>query len=253
MLVSIKGLKINWKYFGSGNPILLLHGWGGSIQSLLNLGKLLSERDLKVYLLDLPGFGKSGKPVKSFNLDDYAEVVEDFLKQLGINELFVFGHSFGGAVAIKLAVRGNIKVRKLVLCNASGIRKLKTISHPLSVIVKLGKVIKRIPILKEIYLFFRKVFYYHILGNRDYIDYEEIAGTYKKIVAEDLTPLLHKVKVPTLLIWGEKDKDTPLAYADIFHKGIKSSELKVYKNEGHGLPKSKPELIYKDIKRFLRK
>ncbi|MBN2016458.1 alpha/beta hydrolase [Candidatus Dojkabacteria bacterium] len=259
MYTSINGLKLNFEVIGKGEPILLLHGWGGSIASLSPLANRLASC-LKVILLDLPGFGKSESPQKDFCLDDYAEVLEEFLKKQGIKEVYIFGHSFGGAVAIKLAVRRNIQLKKLILCNASGIRKPAAISHQLSALPKIGKRLSKIPVVKGVYFFFRKFFYYYILHNRDYIDYQEIAGTFRKVIAEDLTPILKEVKVPTLLLWGEEDKDTPVSHAKIMKLKIEDSpelvegkvRLKIFKGIGHGLPKFRSDLLVDDIVEFLK-
>jgi pimeloyl-ACP methyl ester carboxylesterase len=276
MQTSVNGLKLNYETLGKGEPILLLHGWGGSLESLTALGTRLKAKGgdqdenqlpntqhptpniLQPILLDLPGFGKSDTPKSDFSLDDYAETVEEFLKQQGVKELYVFGHSFGGAIAIKLAVRGNIQIKKLVLCNASGIRNVQSTMYNLQ-LRNIAKKVSQWPIIKSIYPTLRKFYYYYILRNRDYIDHQEIAGTFKKVVAEDLTPILKDVKVPTLLLWGELDKDTPLEHAKIMESKIACPEhsrradcrLKIVKGIGHGLPKQRPELVAKEVHTFI--
>lgn len=247
MYTSINNLKINHEVFGNGETILLLHGWGGSLESLKVLGKRLKGKGCKVLLIDLPGFGKSDKPVRDYSLDDYAEVVEEFLRQQKVSDLYVFGHSFGGSVAIKLALRKNLKIKKLILCNSSGIRKFK--------IKGIGfiKKVFSLPGLKIIYPTLRKLFYYYILKNRDYIDYHEIVGTYKKVIEEDLTPQLKGINIPVLLLWGENDKDTPVEHAKIFKLKIADCRLKIVKGEGHGLPKFQSELVAQETDNFIEK
>lgn len=250
MQTSINDLKINYEVFGEGEPILLLHGWGGSLESLVPLGSRLKPQGYKVILLDLPGFGKSGKPSEDFSLDDYAEVVEKFLKQQNVDSLYVFGHSFGGSVAVKLVLRKNLKIKKLMLCNSSGIRTVEGLRLEAT-----GNIIKKlfsVPVLGSFYQPLRKFFYYYILKNRDYIDYQEIAGTYKKVIEEDLTPQLEDLDIPVLLIWGEKDKDTPIKHAKIFKLKIDNCRLKIIKGEGHGLPKFHPEIVAKEIVAFIK-
>ena len=102
MYTTINFLKINYEILGRGDTILLLHGWGGSLESLRVLGLKLKDVGYNVMLIDLPGFGQSDKQQKSFSLDDYADIVEEFLAKQGIRKLYVFGHSFGGSVAIKI-------------------------------------------------------------------------------------------------------------------------------------------------------
>jgi pimeloyl-ACP methyl ester carboxylesterase len=253
MYTSISSIKINYEVFGEGESILLLHGWGGSLESLRNLGSRLKDKGFRVYLLDLPGFGKSDRPKRDLSLDNYATLVEKFLKEQGVDELYVFGHSFGGRVAIKLVLRKNLKIKKLILCNSSGIRKVKSQKSKIKTEeVNFVKRVLSLPGLKVIYPTLRKFFYYYVLRNRDYIDYPEIAGTYKKVIEEDLTLYLAEIDIPVLLIWGEKDKDTPIEHANIFKLRIDNSRLKIVKGEGHGLPKFKPELVAKITATFLQ-
>ncbi len=251
MLIAINGLNINYKSIGLGKSIILLHGWGGSLESLKNLGYKIKDLGFRVILIDMPGFGKSDKPNYDFSLDDYAGIVEGIVRELKLGEVIIFGHSFGGAVAIKLAVRKNVEIKKLVLCNSSGIRSKAKIKN--QKLAAFAKNFFSLPLLRSIYPPLRKFYYYYILRNREYIDYPEIAGTFRKIVAEDVTPILRKIDIPTLLIWGEKDKDTPLEHAKTMKSEIAGCKLKIVKEEGHGLPKFKPEIVANIIKDFLEK
>ncbi|MBU0976520.1 alpha/beta hydrolase, partial [Patescibacteria group bacterium] len=188
MFTTIRSLKISYEVLGEGEPILLLHGWGGSLESMKALGSRLKDQGFKVILVDLPGFGKSDKPREAFWLEDYAQIIEEFLKQLEIENPVLFGHSFGGAISIKITTRKNVKVKKLILCNSSGIRLPKEKKQ--KVVGKVAKIVKafaRIPLLGRLYPYLRKFFYYYILGERDYIDHQEIAGTFEKVIVEDLT------------------------------------------------------------------
>lgn len=245
--MNINGLNINYEIRGDGKPLILLHGWGGSLESLKKLSYKLSAISYQLILVDLPGFGKSDKPDRAYGLDDYAGIIEGIVRELNLGKISLFGHSFGGAVAVKVVVRGNVEVEKLILCNASGIRKQIANSCEL---IALAKGLKRVPIFGALFIKLRKLYYYYILKNRDYIDHPQLRETYKKIVAEDITPLLRNVMVPTLLIWGEKDKDTPLEFGKIMNREIPDSKLEVVKAETHGLPLQKPELVSDLIEKF---
>jgi pimeloyl-ACP methyl ester carboxylesterase len=251
MDVLINNLKINYEILGKGFPILFLHGWGGSLESLEKLGGLLTKYNYKVYLLDLPGFGKSDNPKKPFSLDDYTKIVETFLKNFNIDEVCIFGHSFGGSVGVKLCIRKIIKVKKLILCNSAGIRKGISGKEERYKRISFIKKTFSLPLLNKVYPMLRKGFYLYILKERDYISYPKLSETFKLIVKEDVTPILKDVNVPTLILWGENDKITPLDHAQIFHKNIKDSKLKVINNIGHSLPKTNPELIIKEVVDFL--
>ena len=96
-------------YYFSGPPekntplIILLHGWGAESSLWRNFMEKLSLNGFTSYALDFPGFGKSSLPPKDFSLKDFAAIVKSFSPRLGLSEIILIGHSFGGRVAIKFA------------------------------------------------------------------------------------------------------------------------------------------------------
>jgi len=244
-------IEIFYHKMGEGDPIVLLHGWGGSSKSLLKLGSVLVQHGFTVFIPDLPGFGKSKAPKGDFTLDHYASVIEDMLEKLSGKQPILFGHSFGGSVAIKVAVRKRCSIKKLILCNSSGIRLPK--GRKQNVLQQISKITKKLftlPLLRSVYPSIRKAFYYYILRSRDYIDHQEIAGTFQKVVQEDITQHLPEVSVPTLLLWGRRDSSTPLAFGWIMKKSIPQARLKIF-DAGHGLPLRDPEVVAKAIVSFV--
>lgn len=253
MNIVCKGIKINYEVIGEGEQILLLHGWAGNLDSLRKLAQHLADDGFQCVLLDLPGFGKSEKPKKSLSLDDFAGIIEEFVKKKDIRNITIFGHSFGGSIAVKLVIRGNVGIKKLVLCNCAGIREPQSIK--LSFWKKLSEISKKIfspPLLNRLYSPLRKFFYYYILRERDYIDHPEIADTFKKIIKEDLTDDFLKVNIPTLILWGMLDQATPLKHARIMCERIDDCNLIIVKNAGHDLPKKKPDIVVKKMMDFLK-
>lgn len=252
MNIIIHGLTIHYEEKGYGTVIVLLHGWGGSLNSLFPLQLLLAEKGFRVISVDLPGFGESQSPGKDFSLENFAEVLELVLEKLKIKSCILFGHSFGGSIAVKIAVREKIHIEKLILCNTSGIRKykskkvkfIKTVSHGVRRIFQL-------PILNAVYPFLRKIFYYYVLRERDYIDYPELSETFITIIDEDISDDLTKIIVPVLLLWGEKDKATPVAHAKIMQRILKNSQLEIIQNVGHGLPLVQPQIVANKVGQFL--
>lgn len=253
MTFTYKNLKINYNVLGDGPSILLLHGWGGTIESLMSLQKQLAQLGYRVFNFDLPGFGNSSPPAGAFTLDDFAAVFEDFIRKKVDSEVTLFGHSFGGSVCVKIAARANVSIRALILCNSSGIRKpLGLKANLLQILSKCFKALFSLPMLRRIYPGLRKYFYYYVLRNRDYIDHQKIAETYTHIVREDITADLGNVFVPTLLLWGENDTTTPLSFAEIMHSHIPDSKIKPVPGATHGLPLHEPQLVADEISVFLR-
>ena len=95
-------MKINYEQKGSGELVVLLHGWGSNIKLFANLIDLLSVK-YTVIAMDMPGFGESDEPPSAWCVDDYVDFVADFLREIAApEEVTLLGHSFGGRVIIKI-------------------------------------------------------------------------------------------------------------------------------------------------------
>lgn len=228
--------------------ILILHGWGSSAKNWGRVKELLEKRGDRVFVPDLPGFGESPAPEKPWAIDDYVDWVKQHIDQNLTGQLYLIGHSFGGATAIKYAIKYPQGVQKLILVAAS-YRRRKTVRRlTLSITAKCFKVFSFLPF----YNLFRRAFYKFIVGKSDY---PHAAGvmkeTYLKIIQEDLTGIVSSVKIPTLIIWGEKDSATPIENALLLNKSIKNSEVAIIENGDHDLERKVPEILAEKIINFL--
>lgn len=249
--IEIQGLKLSYLVEGKGIPLLLLHGWGGSSNSLRPLGKFLARENFLVYLLDLPGFGHSQPPKRIWGTDDFAKVIWDFCQKLNLKKISLFGHSFGGRVAVQVAVHHKELVRVLVLCAPSGLLRRKSFKISFFwLLAKLGQLLFTLPPLCFFQETARKILYL-LAGERDYLKSRGVLKKiFQKVNKEDLQPLLSKIKVKTLLVWGREDKMVSPANAPIFRKEIKSSFLNLISGS-HDLPKKKPQQVAKIITKFI--
>ena len=112
-------LNVYYEKLGRGKEIILLHGWAANN----NIYKKIVDRlvsKYSVYLIDLPGFGKSIDLDKEYTLDDYVLFLKKFIETLKIDNPILIGHSFGGRIAIKFS--SLYKVNKLILVDSAGIR-----------------------------------------------------------------------------------------------------------------------------------
>lgn len=228
MKTKLNGIDVNFRF--RTNPdknkyVLLLHGWGGSLNSFRGLEEFLVSNDYSVINLDFPGFGNSELPKADFCLDDYVKMVTEMLDTLNIDKVSVVAHSFGGRVAIKLASNTQY-VNKLILVDSAGVKPRFSLSKQLKINhFRFLKWLKNHKLLK------RDLSKY---GSEDYKALpEQMKPVFVRIINEDLTPNLSKIACPTLLIWGGKDKSTPLYMAKTMHKKIKDSGLVVFKESGH--------------------
>jgi pimeloyl-ACP methyl ester carboxylesterase len=226
--IEIEGIKTNYKKSGKGKTIILLHGWGCDLHIFDNLHNLL-EQHFTVYSVDLPGFGKTDQPQTAWTIEDYSGFVGKFIELNDIDSPILLGHSFGGRISIILGAR--IQLNKIVLIGSAGVKPTRGIDYYLKVYTfKAGKhIIRLISRNDELLNKWRKTF-----GSSDY---QNTSGIMQKVfvnvVNQDLKNFMHKINVPTLLIWGENDTATPIKDARIMEKLIPNSGLVILKNCGH--------------------
>lgn len=115
--LTTKGLHLNVSICGQGSPLLLLNGLGGLIRTFDPLRNELD--DFMTITLDVPGVGKSQMPRWPFRLPRHTDVIAGMLEQLGIDQVDVFGVSWGGALAQEFALRYPSRVRRLILAATS--------------------------------------------------------------------------------------------------------------------------------------
>jgi len=246
--INLGGLSVFYQTAGSGPVVLILHGWGGSSASWSKVQEALASEGFKTVCPDLPGFGRTKAPGKTWSLDDYAMFVLEFADSLSLDDFFLVGHSFGGRISIKLSSIKPERIKKMILCGSAGLKMEKDLKT--RIVSNCVSFAKYSPFLKKLL----KRPLYHFLGSRDYVRADE---QMKKIMAfaisEDLKPLLPLISQETLLVWGDKDKLVPLKYANVFKEKIKNSQLEVVKGAGHALNLERPLVLADKISSFLKK
>jgi len=176
-------------------------------------------------------------------------------------KFILIGHSFGGRIAIKYAVKYPEKIDKLILTGAAGIRhKLNTKQRLFYILAKAGKKILRFGRLAS----YSQKILYKLAREKDYYKASpRMKEIMKNVLAEDLTPYLGKIssrggsatggKTTTLLVWGREDKTTPLSDGKIMNEKIENSELVIFDGANHSLPYQKPEEFAKVVGGFIKK
>lgn len=213
MLKKVKNININYRQFGDGEDVVLLHGWGQNIEMMAPLGNLLKD-SYRITIIDLPGFGMSSEPDYAYSVYDYVDLLEELFKELKINNPSLIGHSFGGRLSIIYASRNSVS--KLVLFGSPCIRR-ETKNYKQMILKKL----KKIKILAPFENIAKK-----IMGSTDYKNANGIMReVLVKTVNEDLTECAKKITCPTLLIWGDKDEAVPLDEAKELESLLKDGAL----------------------------
>jgi pimeloyl-ACP methyl ester carboxylesterase len=206
--------------------IVWIHGWGGSYEGMLPLANYFSDNYENI-LVDLDGFGRAAEPESPMSSSDYAEKLCAFLSTLPPKDTIVCGFSYGGRVAVHSSLLSD-NVKGIILLSAAGIPT----RHSLFWRIK-ASFIRSFRHIAEKHnsLSFLKKF---AKGSRDY---EQASAVMKKTLVmslkEDISDKAAKIKVPALLIYGEKDTATPLYMAKEYHDLIKDSALYTLPNTDH--------------------
>lgn len=228
---------------GNSETILILHGWWGSSQSWLEFWEIMSSNWFNVIIPDLPGFWNT-KLNKEFNLDDYSQVIEDFVKEKWLEDFILMWHSNGWAISINLIKRWNLKIKKLVLNNSAWIRNDRNRSFKrkiLNNVVKIFKIFKKLPWFNKL----RNLFY-RAIWSHDYLEAEKnphLKKTYLNMISSDLREEIKNIDIDTLLIRWELDNYTPVRDAYFMRDNIKKSKLCVLTWETHWIHLKNPKRL----------
>ncbi len=249
-------MQINYTVKGQGNKnIILLHGWGGSMESLSRLqDELARTSDFRIYNIEWPGFGKSPFPDgREFLFRDYTKALVEFIKSRKIDSPTLVGHSFGGKVSIDLALENPGLISNLILINSSGVKPKNTLKKALLFLpTKIIGTIFSLPGLRNIKPFIRKIYYKLIVREGDYLISEKLEKTFRDVLKVNFDDRLKEINTKTMIIWGEKDSYTPLWMGQKLSEGIKNSKLEVVKDAKHKLPLANPEIVATIIRLYLK-
>jgi pimeloyl-ACP methyl ester carboxylesterase len=227
----VKGLNINYTETGEGKTMVLLHGWGSSLQVFEKIQQYF-EPNFHVIAIDLPGFGKCEEPKEVWGVEEYTQFIEEFFRVKNISNPILAGHSYGGRISILYSSRN--PVLKLILLDSAGIKPSRSLEYYIKV-YSFKAARKTLPFLvgrskaQEITEGYRK--------KAGSTDYNNASGIMRQIlvksVNEDLKRVMPLIKAPTLLIWGENDTATPVGDGQTMEKLIPNAGLVVLKNVGH--------------------
>ena len=266
--IDVLGVPINYVDLGTDtgdeDPVVLIHGLGGQWQNWLeNIPRLALDR--RVVAMDLPGFGCTPEPAggERITIPRYAEYVNALCDQLGLGEVELVGNSMGGYIAAEVAIQFPVRVKRLVLVSAAGISSAETLEAP---ILTFGRVATAIatntasrfrqlaarPVTRHMSLALVARHPRLLKPDLAYEGFMKGAGkpgfddALRASLDYDFRERLPEVKVPTLIVWGEKDSIIPVRDADEFERLIDDSRKLVMKDTGHIPMAERPE-TFNDI------
>ncbi len=261
-LVTDQGI-IHYEAYGRGRPVLLLHGWLGSWSLWRDTIEVLGK-DFRTYAIDFWGFGESGASKDatnfSFTVDNFVQLVPQFMDRLGIVKAPLIGHSMGGTVSLNAAIRYPEKIVKVVVIGSpitgSSLNPfLKLAGYP-----AIASLLWLFPFVRN--SFVGAIGYLSanngrqarnmIMRDTTQVSMQSFFQSIGTLRQTDLRPLLGNVHVPTLGIYGRKDIIVSPRQKDALKAGVKQAEIVYYQDAGHFPMLDVPDRFIKNIRDFLQ-
>ncbi|MCW8278415.1 alpha/beta fold hydrolase [Pseudomonas sp. PCH199] len=246
--LTIKNLQLNVSIRGQGSPLLLLNGLGGLIRTFDPLRYELAG--YTTITLDVPGVGKSQTPRWPMRLPRHADLIAEMLKQLGFDQVDVFGVSWGGALAQEFTLRYPRMVRRLILAATSAgpamlvkpadildffgrsegakLRKQEGSRNSIGTLLRFG-------VVNGMLTANPRTYYYQLTA----------------LVGWTSLLRLFRLRQRTLILTGERDPLVRLYNAHILRSTIRRAELRVLQGEGHFFVVTSARRTAEAIREFL--
>ena len=233
--VEIDGLKVHYLKAGF-NPfsrIVFLHGLGGGSQVYKHTIELLAKRH-EVYALDYPSFGETQLLDRPWEVKDFANLVENFIKTLNLGHIKLIGHSAGGMISIELASRKNAKsfIKKLIIIDSAGLQKSVSdlefvfrlaFLNPVNHYFELRKNLRVKTLKLAIGNIFKQV--HRNLKWKNVNLFKSLIENWSYTIESKL----RNIKMPTIILWGTDDELFPVAHAYYMKSSIRHSKLHFFK------------------------
>ena len=230
--VTVAGCKVCIRQGGQGPTVLLLHGAGGSANKVTFATDLAAQA--RVILPDHPGWGESDIPPWLDNIHDAAFFYLDFMQALDLRNVVVVGSSLGGWLAMEIAVRSTERIASLVLSGAAGLNCPEA---------QRGDIFMWEPPQRIRNMFHDQALAERMLALPQTPEQQAIAVKNEFATARlaweprffdpNLGKWLHRIDVPTRIVWGQYDKVFPLPFGENLHRHIPGSTLTVIPDCGH--------------------
>lgn len=248
MKIIVQGLAIEYADDGAGPVVLMLHGWKDTLHTFDALAAKLVDR-YRIVRIDMPGFGESDMPDPQSRLDDYVDLVDAFIRKMNLKVDTLVGHSFGGRVIIKGIHRKVFSPRKVVLIASAGVAERNAArGGALKMVAKVGK-LATMPLPHGIRQKLRRRLYSSI--GSDYHASGRLKDIFLNVVQENLSAAAPSLTMPTLLVWGAEDTQTPLTDGDKLHHLIRGSRLETIRGATHFVHQEHPEKVAQLMSAFL--
>lgn len=248
--VELPGAEVVYAELGEGTPILFVHGlagcWRNWLENLPHFG-----RTHRAIALDLPGFGESPPPSWPIDVPAYGRLIHDFCEKLGIERLAaVVGNSLGGFAASEAAIERPSRFERLVLVSAAGISFAESRGRETTAFIQSIRATVALtgqpsawflPRRRTRHIGFGRLVNYPDRLRKELL-WEQIdpgigaagfADAARAIAGYDSRHRLPEIEIPTMVVWGLKDRIVPVEAAIGYHRLIAGSRLEIFERTGH--------------------
>jgi pimeloyl-ACP methyl ester carboxylesterase len=253
--ITVNGYRIHYYEQGSGSapPVVLVHGLGGHAEDWRSLRPYLVAAHRRIYMLDLPGYGRSDWPQNfSYSIPDEANAVVAFMDALGLKQVDLGGWSMGGWIVQRIAYDHPERIKRLMLFDSAGLNNRPTwntaLFTPTSAIELDQLDALLMPQPPQVPAFI----------SRDILRYaKEHAWVMHRalnsmLAGNDTTDTeLPQLKMPVLIVWGAEDHITPIADGQKMHQLVPQSEFDAISSCGHLTPVQCTEQAGPKVEAFL--
>ena len=253
--LTVSGHRMHYYVWGpeAGTPVVLVHGLGGRSEDWRNLTPYLIRAGFRVYMLDLPGYGRSDKPADfSYSVPDEANAVLGFMNTLGLMQVDLGGWSMGGWIAQSFAAAHPERVNKLMLFDSAGLYERPSWNTDLFTPVSALELDQLDALLMPHPPAVPSFIANDILRtsrNRAWIIHRALSSM---LTGRDATDkLLPQLKMPVLIVWGAVDHITPLSQGETIHRLVPQSQMEVVPECGHLAPVQCADKIGATVVHFL--
>jgi pimeloyl-ACP methyl ester carboxylesterase len=264
--VEVKAVHMRYFVGGEGPPLLLVHGLGGAASNWTELAPLLARRH-RLLVPDLPGHGGSSALSGVSGLEPYADRVALVAEREGMLPAPVVGHSLGGSVVLRLALRRPGDVQAIVLAGSAGLstgniwgRQLLSVFttvRPGRLAARSRGRVARSPLLRRAVFGFVSVADPVALTNEAVegflaaqLLHTDVDSAWQALRRDDPRQELEQIQVPVLVLWGAEDAQLPLDDAFEYTRRLRA-RLRVIPGCGHLLIGERPDVCDRAIADFL--
>jgi pimeloyl-ACP methyl ester carboxylesterase len=228
---------VPYEVVGEGEPVIMVHGLGGSSRCWAPTLPALASR-YRVFLVDLPGFGRLRRLHRRFTLDTAASWLRAWLRAADVGRAHLIGHSMGAFISAQIAAASPELVDRLVLVSAAGIPTGRSLADCIRRVP--GGWRHRAPGTWRLVLI-------DALLTRPSV----VMRTARALLTQDLRTTLAEIRAPTLVVWGADDPMMPVECAAAFRNGIPGARALLLPRAGHLPMISRPEEFNRALRSFL--